>query len=70
MAGDAFEERFARLFTRSYGPVCLAAAVLGVVSTLWALTWDPLTAGVLAFLTVLLLPAYLLVRWRSGPPRR
>ena len=51
-------------FTRTYGCVCAFAAVLGVAATIWALTWDVVTAVVVAVLTVLLPPTYLLVRWR------
>ncbi|WP_222194050.1 hypothetical protein [Modestobacter italicus] len=64
------DHRARSAFVRTYGYICVVGAVIGVAATAWALTWDPGTAVVFAVLTVLLLPAYLLVRRRAGSRSR
>jgi hypothetical protein len=60
------EDRGREKFVRMYGWLCVMGVVVGVVASLYFFANGPVKVGwTLAILTVLLLPAYLLVPWRA-----
>jgi hypothetical protein len=61
-----FDEGGLARFARAYKWVCVVGAVIGITATIYFFVTGPTDVGwVLGVLTVLLLPACLLVQWRA-----
>lgn len=61
-----FDEGESARIARAYKWTCVVGAVVGIVATIYFFVTGPTDVGwVLGVLTVLLIPAYLLVRWRT-----